>query len=83
MKVVNINVAPTPPVLGEPVVFQPKFNDHSETLSATRAWSLFFTGGKSELALGSEPVFGRAATAATVAIAAVGAISSVVLVGVF
>jgi hypothetical protein len=69
--------------LSEPVVFQDKFNDHSQTLNATQAWSLFFTGGKSENSLGTEPVMGRAATAATVAIAAAGVLSSVFLVGVF
>jgi hypothetical protein len=69
--------------LSEPVVFQDKFNDHSQTLNATQSWSLFFTGGKSENSLGSEPVMGRAATAATVAIAAAGVLSSVFLVGVF
>lgn len=69
--------------LSEPVIFQDTFNDHSETLNATQAWSLFFTGGKSENSLGSEPVLGRAATAATVAIAAAGVLSSVFLVGVF
>ncbi len=74
---------PTTAQLSEPVVFQAKFNDHSEKLNATQAWSLFFTGGKSENSLGTEPVFGRAATAATVAIAAAGVLSSVFLVGVF
>jgi hypothetical protein len=69
--------------LSEPVIFQYKFNDHSEKLNATQAWSLFFTGGKSENSLGTEPVLGRAATAATVAIAAAGVLSSVFLVGVF
>ncbi len=69
--------------LGEPVIFQDKFNDHSERLTATEAWSLFFTGGKSENSLGSEPVLGRVATAATVALAAAGVLSSVFLVGIY
>jgi hypothetical protein len=69
--------------LSEPVVFQDKFNDHSETLNATQSWSLFFTGGKSENLLGTEPVLGRAATAATVAIAAASVLSSVFLVSIF
>jgi hypothetical protein len=61
----------------DPVVFQDKFNDHSETLNATQAWSLFFTGGKSKKSLGTQPVLGRAATAATVTIAVAGVFSSV------
>jgi hypothetical protein len=77
------NFTPATATLSEPVIFQDKFNDHSETLNATQAWSLFFTGGKSEHALGTEPVLGRAATAATVAIAAAGVLSSVFLVSVF
>jgi hypothetical protein len=42
-----------------PVAFRPNFNDSQEPLNATQAWSLFFTAGNADNALGFEPEVGR------------------------
>lgn len=60
----------------EPMVFHNDFNDKTVALSATQAWSLFFTGGKTDRVLGFEPGLGRLFTLTTVAIAAVSIVSS-------
>ena len=41
-----------------PVVFRPDFHK-SEVTSANQAWSLFFTAGRNDMALGSNPELGR------------------------
>jgi hypothetical protein len=42
-----------------PVAFRPNFNTAQETLNATQAWSLFFTGGQADNALGFSPEAGK------------------------
>lgn len=63
-------------VTSEPVVFQSQFNEF-ENINATNAWSLFFSGGKSEDAVGIGPTFGRLLTLITVAFVAVGIVTAV------
>lgn len=41
-----------------PVVFRPDFNE-SKITSANQAWSLFFTAGRDDMALGANPELGR------------------------
>jgi hypothetical protein len=60
----------------EPMVFNNDFNDKTVALNASQAWSLFFTGGKTDKVLGFKPGLGRLFTLTTVAIAAVGIVSS-------
>jgi len=42
-----------------PVVFRPDFNAQTEVISATQAWSLFFTAGQEDKALGFNAEAGR------------------------
>jgi hypothetical protein len=56
------------------VVFRPDFNDHSESLSANQAWSLFFTGGQEDKALGFNPELGRLLTNLLLATTVTGAL---------
>jgi hypothetical protein len=60
----------------EPMVFHNDFNDKTVALNGTQAWSLFFTGGKTDKILGFEPGLGRLFTLTTVAVAAVSIVSS-------
>jgi len=46
------------PALLGPVVFRPGFNQF-ETITATQAWSLFFTASQEDNALGYNPEIGR------------------------
>ncbi|WAS05065.1 hypothetical protein LQF76_13760 [Gloeomargaritales cyanobacterium VI4D9] len=46
------------PALLGPVVFRPSFNQF-ETITATQAWSLFFTASQEDNALGYNPEIGR------------------------
>jgi hypothetical protein len=64
-----------------PVAFRPDFNNGTETLNAIQSWSLFFTAGKADNALGFEPELGRFFTYTTFAIAAASIMSSIFLVG--
>ncbi len=64
-----------------PVAFRPDFNNSTESLNATQSWSLFFTGGKADNALGFEPELGRFFTFAAIGIAAASIMSSIFLVG--
>jgi hypothetical protein len=64
-----------------PVAFRPNFNSSDESLTATQAWSLFFTAGKADNALGFEPELGKFFTNVTVGIVAVSILSSIFLVG--
>ncbi len=45
------------PELFGPVVFRPDFNSF-KTVNASQAWSLFFTGGKEDKQLDSNPRIG-------------------------
>lgn len=64
-----------------PVAFRPNFNSGSESLTATQAWSLFFTAGQADNALGFEPELGNFFTNVAFAIAATTIFSSLFLVG--
>jgi hypothetical protein len=52
------NVGLTNPSLFSPVVFKSGFN-HFEKINATQAWSLLWTGGREDKALGLSPIVGR------------------------
>jgi hypothetical protein len=60
----------------EPMIFHNDFNDKTVALNGTQAWSLFFTGGKTDKILGFEPGLGRLFTLTTIAITAVSIVSS-------
>jgi hypothetical protein len=64
-----------------PVAFRDDFNNSTTSLTATQSWSLFFTGGKADNALGFEPELGRFFTFALIGIAAASIMSSIFLVG--
>lgn len=55
-----------------PVVFRPDFNAQTETLNANQAWSLFFTAGQEDKALGFNTEAGRFFTNVLIATGAVG-----------
>lgn len=59
------------PELFGPVIFRPTFNNF-ETLNLTQAWSLFFTAGREDKALGFSPEVGLFFTNILLAIAASG-----------
>jgi hypothetical protein len=48
--------------LWDPVVFRPGFNENNGKLNANQAWSLFFSAGKADKVLGSNPELGRFCT---------------------
>ena len=75
----ELNRTTKPIAPSNPVIFEPNFNSHQQTLNATQAWSLFFTGGKADNALGFEPTLGRVFTLITVAIPTASIVSSVFL----
>ncbi|QZZ19894.1 hypothetical protein J5X98_21715 [Leptothermofonsia sichuanensis E412] len=60
-----------------PVVFRPEFNAHSEVISANQAWSLFFTAGQEDKALGFNAEAGRFFTNLLLAIATAGVLWAV------
>jgi hypothetical protein len=60
----------------EPMVFENDFNDKTVQLNASQAWSLYFTGGKTDKILGLAPGLGRLFTLIAVVIAAVSIVSS-------
>ncbi|EKQ66948.1 hypothetical protein OsccyDRAFT_4764 [Leptolyngbyaceae cyanobacterium JSC-12] len=60
-----------------PVVFRPEFNAQSEVITANQAWSLFFTAGQEDKALGFNAEAGRFFTNLLLAIAAVGVLWAV------
>ncbi|PMB01414.1 hypothetical protein CEN49_27665 [Fischerella thermalis CCMEE 5273] len=68
MKLMRTNVGLTNPSLLNPVVFRSSFN-HFEEINATQAWSLFFTGGKEDKALGLSSTIGRFFNLSLIAIA--------------
>jgi hypothetical protein len=55
-----------------PVVFRPDFNSNSEPINSNQAWSLFFTGGNDENALGFNLELGAFFTNLLIAIAVAG-----------
>ncbi|OLP15885.1 hypothetical protein BST81_23985 [Leptolyngbya sp. 'hensonii'] len=42
-----------------PVVFRPDFNSNSDVMTGNQAWSLFFTAGQEDKALGLNTEVGR------------------------
>lgn len=61
-----------------PVVFRPSFNEQSEEINANQAWSLFFTGGQEDKALGFNTEAGRFFTNLLMAIAVSGIVGALV-----
>jgi hypothetical protein len=64
------NVGLTNPSLLSSVVFTDDFN-HFEKIRATQAWSLLFTGGRGDKALGISPTVGRVLNFSLIAIASI------------
>ncbi|TVP65990.1 MAG: hypothetical protein EA342_13055 [Leptolyngbya sp. LCM1.Bin17] len=60
-----------------PVVFRPSFNC-AEMINANQAWSLFFTGGKEDKALGNNAESGRLFNNILIATGAVGVLGALV-----
>lgn len=56
-----------------PVVFRSDFNNF-QPINANQAWSLFFTAGKEDKELGSNPEFGRFFTNLLIAVGVAGSI---------
>lgn len=63
--------------LAPATVFNPEFNN-SLPITATQAWSLFFTAGRDDTALGNNPELGRLLNNTLIAIVAAVALSSFV-----
>lgn len=61
-----------------PVVFRPDFNAQPQAISATQAWSLLFTAGQEDKALGFNAEAGRFFTNLLLAIGAAGVLWSFV-----
>jgi hypothetical protein len=59
------------------VVFRPDFNAPGETLTANQAWSLFFTAGKEDKALGLNAEVGRFFTRLLIAAGVAGILWSI------
>lgn len=66
---------PNKDLLG-PVVFRPSFNKF-ETINVNQAWSLFFTAGREDKALGQEIELGRFMTNLLIASGVTGTIWSI------
>jgi hypothetical protein len=64
-----------------PVVFRPSFNG-SEAIDANQAWSLFFTAGKEDKALGSNAESGRLFNNILIATSVVGILGALVFTSV-
>ncbi|BAZ40959.1 hypothetical protein NIES4101_69210 [Calothrix sp. NIES-4101] len=62
------NVSLTNSSLFSPIVFRPDFN-HFEKINATQAWSIFFTRGREDKALGINLTAGRFFNLSLIAIA--------------
>jgi hypothetical protein len=60
-----------------PVVFRPDFNNF-EVISANQAWSLFFTGGQEDKALGRNAELGKFFTNLLIAITVAGSLGGAV-----
>lgn len=63
--------------LAPAAVFNPDFNN-SAPISATQAWSLFFTAGRDDAALGNNPELGRLLNNTLITIAVAVALGSLV-----
>ncbi len=63
-----------------PIVFSSEFNNF-ERINANQAWSLFFTAGKEDQKLGSNPEAGRFLTYMLVGIGIAGSLWGVVFTG--
>jgi hypothetical protein len=61
-----------------PVVFRPDFNAQAEAISANQAWSLFFTAGQEDNALGINAEIGRFFTNVLLAFGAAGVLWALV-----
>lgn len=59
------------------VVFRPDFNTPGETLTANQAWSLFFTAGQEDKALGLNAEAGRFFTRLLIAAGGAGILWSI------
>jgi hypothetical protein len=55
-----------------PVVFRPDFNGQAEAINGNQAWSLFFTAGQDDKALGFNTEAGRFFTNLLLAIGSAG-----------
>ncbi|RFP63214.1 MAG: hypothetical protein BJG00_000945 [Limnothrix sp. CACIAM 69d] len=62
------------PYLLDSVVFRPDFNSTGEAINLNQAWSLFFTAGREDKALGFNAETGRFFTNILFALAAAGAL---------
>jgi hypothetical protein len=60
-----------------PIVFREDFNKFA-SLSATQAWSLFFTASKEDTALGFSPVAGQFWNSILVAVVTTGILGAIV-----
>jgi hypothetical protein len=58
--------------LWDPTVFSPSFNQNTESLTANRAWSLFFTIGQEDKVLGFNPEAGKFLTNLLIAVSVTG-----------
>lgn len=67
----------TPQLFG-PAVFRPQFNNFKE-ISATQAWSLFFTGSREMNRLGTRRTIGWALSSGLMAIVAFAILGEMVL----
>ena len=61
-----------------PVVFRPSFNTPSEVINANQAWSLFFTAGQEDKALGFNQESGRFFTNLLIAVGVAGALGAII-----
>lgn len=61
-----------------PVVFRPSFNGSDDAISANQAWSLFFTAGQEDKALGTNAESGRLFNNVLIAIAVVGVVGGTI-----
>jgi hypothetical protein len=58
-----------------PVVFRPEFNDFQQ-INANQTWSLFFTAGQDDKALGQNAEFGKFFTYLLIALGVAGSIGA-------
>jgi hypothetical protein len=61
-----------------PVVFRPDFNAAAKAIDVTQAWSLFFTAGQEDKALGFNAEAGQFFTYALLAVGTAGVLWSLV-----
>jgi hypothetical protein len=68
------------PALFGPVVFRPDFNNQ-QAITASQAWSLFFTGSNEDQLLGATNQYGRFLTQSVAAIGVAGALWAIFFTG--